>query len=392
MKQVLIINEYFFPGYKGGRPIRSILNIIHYLKSEYSFTILARDRDLGDHCRYQGIAKYIWSYLVSASVYYCTPGELRIIRWRKIINKIDYDLIYLNSYFSRLTIRTLLLRRLDLVKKRPIVLAPRGEFAKEAIKRKAYRKKIYIILSQMLSLNRNIIWHASTDDEVSDIKRVFGIVSNKIVLAKLPIEKVPDPFVRDGHNGLKTRIRPKKEPGAIRIVFLSRIVKNKNLLLAINLLSGISGSIEFNIYGPCEDRAYWNKCYAAIKKLPNNIRAIYHGGVLNEEVTDIFSEHHLLLFPTLSESFGHVISTGCMVLISDRTPWRNLDKNGVGKDIPLENTAEYKRMLSMFVDMNNNEYMIRETKAKNYIDSIMAQQQKQIREAYAKLFEKNCVR
>jgi glycosyltransferase involved in cell wall biosynthesis len=48
----------------------------------------------------------------------------------------------------------------------------------------------------------------------------------------------------------------------------------------------------------------------------------------------------MLALPSRGENFGHIVpeawAAGCPVLVSDRTPWRNLAQQGVGWDLPLE--------------------------------------------------------
>jgi glycosyltransferase involved in cell wall biosynthesis len=122
-------------------------------------------------------------------------------------------------------------------------------------------------------------------------------------------------------------------------VFISRISPKKNLLFALRMLQSVLGDISFDIYGPIEDARYWNRCEKAIGTLPPNVRVKYMGMVEHEKVGEVFAEHDLFLFPTLGENYGHVIcealSAGCPVLISDQTPWRHLQEEGAGWDIPL---------------------------------------------------------
>ncbi len=46
-----------------------------------------------------------------------------------------------------------------------------------------------------------------------------------------------------------------------------------------------------------------------------------------------------------SENFGHAInealSAGVPVVISDKTPWRNLQEKGMGWDLPLDNRRAF---------------------------------------------------
>ena len=125
------------------------------------------------------------------------------------------------------------------------------------------------------------------------------------------------------------------------MVFLSRISQKKNLDYALRVLTKTRVRIQFDIWGPLEDPAYWKKCQNLIESLPENVVARYRGTAHNSEVNKILAEYDLFFLPTCGENYGHVIaeavSAGTPVLLSDQTPWRNLQKEGVGWDLPLEN-------------------------------------------------------
>ena len=120
------------------------------------------------------------------------------------------------------------------------------------------------------------------------------------------------------------------------------------------MLKGVSGDVSFDLYGPAEDAEYWDECQGLIAALPPNIRVRYEGAIQHERVGQVFAEHDLFLFPTLGENYGHVIcealASGCPVLISDETPWRNLEAEGVGWDIPLGETERFRSVLQQCVD------------------------------------------
>ena len=50
------------------------------------------------------------------------------------------------------------------------------------------------------------------------------------------------------------------------------------------------------------------------------------------------------------------LCAGCPVLISDQTPWRDLEENGVGWDL-LSKPEMFRQVLQQYVDMNNDEYV-----------------------------------
>jgi glycosyltransferase involved in cell wall biosynthesis len=117
----------------------------------------------------------------------------------------------------------------------------------------------------------------------------------------------------------------------------------KNLEFALNALSKVKFPIVFDIYGPIEDEKYWHLCKELIDKLPTQIDVNYCGAVTPDQVSAVFSGCDLFLFPTRGENYGHVIaeslSAGTPVLLSDQTPWRDLNRDQLGWDLPLDMDA-----------------------------------------------------
>jgi len=60
------------------------------------------------------------------------------------------------------------------------------------------------------------------------------------------------------------------------------------------------------------------------------------------------------------ESFGHAIfealAVGCPVLISDRTPWKNLQEKKAGWDLPLSDIHLITKTLQIVTDMNDDDW------------------------------------
>lgn len=353
----------YLPGYKAGGPIQSLVNMVDRLGDEYSFKIVTQDRDLGDSCPYSGIKPNEWNKIGKALVYYFPPESYSIMNLRRVINQTPHDLIYLNSFFSwGFTIKPLLLRRIGLIPKHtPLVIAPRGEFSLGALKLKSFKKKTFLYIARKIGLYNGMVWQASSQYEKEDIIRVMGNVTEVVVAPDLP-----------AHFKLESSdltSNPKKA-GSIKCIFLSRISPKKNLKGALSILDGLKGQVEFNIYGPLEDTDYWKDCQTVIRNLPNNISVNYKGLLTHEEVASVFAEHHLFLFPTLGENFGHVIIeslvAGCPVLLSDQTPWRNLAQDGVGWDLPLERPELFQQVLQKCIDIGEDEFRQLSQRAREY--------------------------
>jgi glycosyltransferase involved in cell wall biosynthesis len=216
-------------------------------------------------------------------------------------------------------------------------------------------------MAKALGLYRDAVWHVSSEHEAADVQRHFGSHA-RIIVAR---DCLPD--IRD----LKAEFSPgQKVAGRLDIVFLSRICRMKNLAGALRMLQGLQGEVRMNIYGPKEESDYWRECEAIIDTLPANIRIKYCGAVAHEEVSGIMARHHLFFLPTEGENFGFAIFealvSGCPVLISDRTPWRNLQAAGCGWDLSLEQPGLFRETLQKCVDMDQAAFSALSEKAHLY--------------------------
>ncbi len=360
-KKILIFTAYYSPAVKGGGPIQSIRNLTDNLSDYFEFYIITGDRDLGDDSPFENISPNRWTIAGNSKVLYVNKKRLELGKLIDAVKQIDFDLIYLNSYFSfKFSILPLLLTKCKIVASKPVLLAPRGEFSQGALNLKKGKKRVYIYFAKLLRIYKKVYWHATAREEESDIKRT--IKTNAIV-------KVASNLTAD-YSEIQYSKSIKKLEGHLKIVFVSRIHPKKNLLQAIKILKNINGNIEFNIYGPIEDSNYWEKCNYAILDLPANISIQYKGVINHENIIETFNKHHIFLFPTLGENFGHVISEaligGCPLIISDQTPWRALEENGIGFDIDLRNIEKFTRKIQFFVDMNNIEFEVYSKNAFNY--------------------------
>jgi glycosyltransferase involved in cell wall biosynthesis len=336
--RVLVLVPFFVPSYKAGGPVKTIANMVDQLKS-LKFSVFTRDRDLGDAQPFKGIEFNHWQQVEGAVVLYATPDKLSVKYIAETIQKEQFDLLYLNSFFDPIfTIKPLIARKLGLIKVCPIVLAPRGEFSAGALGIKSFKKKLFIKISDWLGLYRDIIWQASSELEKLDIIRALNVDPSSIVIAKdLP----PKPSAFDEDSVLKAN-------ETCKIVFLSRISPMKNLDFALQTLESVKSSLVFDIYGPIEDKVYWQTCLKFIEALPSNVQVTYRGSVTPDQVAGVFSGYDLFLFPTRGENYGHVIaeslSVGTPVLLSDQTPWQGLAKDELGWDLPLEIDAFAKKI------------------------------------------------
>ena len=341
MLKILVFSDTYLPGYKGGGPVKSVKNMISSLASEFDFWIITRDRDLGDKRPYPDIKKNQWTMVENSKVYYATPDQLTIRNIVKIIEAVNFDVLYINSFFNfSFSIKPLLAIKLNILNDAPVIVAPRGEFSPGALQIKVFKKKIFIVLSKLIGLHRKIYWQATTEIEKDDIVNAFGVKERNVTVAKnLPsqIAESSESIVTDS---------------SVRAVFLSRISPKKNLDFALQVLSKSKAKIKFDIYGPIEDKTYWQSCLKLIASMPDNISVNYCGEVMPAEVSGVFSNYDLFVFPTRGENYGHVIaealSVGTPVMLSDQTPWRALESDGLGWDIPLDDFDYFVKSIDAY--------------------------------------------
>ena len=130
----------------------------------------------------------------------------------------------------------------------------------------------------------------------------------------------------------------------------------------------IDKKIVFNIYGPVDDRPYWLKCLKAISNISNPlIKVNYLGPISPNKFEEIYKEAHFSILPTLGENFGHSIyeslAHGVPVVISDQTPWKNLEHKKSGFDLKLT-SPEFKKIFNKLNNMDSKEYL-------NYCDGAL---------------------
>ncbi|MBN1545598.1 MAG: glycosyltransferase, partial [Syntrophaceae bacterium] len=322
------------------------------LGDEFQFKIITSDRDFGATNAHPEIKIDGWNGIGKADVFYASPKKRSLTGFKNLIDSTTYDVLYLNSFFSpHFTIKPLLLRKLRLIPEKPIIVAPRGEFSPGALGLKILKKRVYLLAAKALGFYRGVIWQASSEHEELDIRRCLGNTAYICIAPNLP------PMINEKNESFVVK---EKTKGSLKIIFLSRISRKKNLNGALEMLKGVKGKVQFNIYGPMEDKSYWAECQKIIGNLPGNIEVRHYGSVTHEKVGAVMGEHDLFFFPTLGENFGHVIlealCAGCPILISDQTPWHDLEKKGVGWDLPLNRPELFQEILQNCVEMDQDAY------------------------------------
>ena len=374
-KDILIIMGRYLPGYKDGGPVRSIKNLVDYLGEEYNFKILTCDRDHGDTESYPNIRINDWNRVGNADVYYVAPGGFT----RKVIIDLanKSDLVYVCGCFSDYSINTLIANRLGKIKV-PVVVAAMGLFSPMEFRLKYKKKKLFTTVFNILGMFKKIYWSTTSEMEITEICQQVITRKEQFFIAEDLPRKVDD-----------TPVIKEKQVGSLNVVWISRIAPKKNLIGAIRILQKVKANVNFTVYGPIHDDHYWEECKNELEGLPGNIKWEWKGNVDSEHVVDTLKPHHVFLFPTLGENYGHVIqealSAGCPCIISDQTPWQDLEMQGVGYVFPLDNDQPFIYAIEKYADMDSKSFQSIVNQAHDYAKSISNSKVKDT--GYRKIFD-----
>lgn len=332
--KILMLVDWFLPGYKAGGPIQSCANIAFALKDDYEMAVLTSDTDHGEQHPYEAIPSNQWLRNIDddIAIYYMRKSSMTLKQIKEEINAAEADYVYLNHLFSPyFVIYPLWLKYRGRMKSK-LVVSPRGALYDSALAVKPLKKKIVLRLFKWARIYKLVRFHATNTREKEAINKYFP-GSDIIIADNLPNTHQP-PY----------KSCPKTE-GTLKCIFIARIVAIKNLLLLLEVLSAVKAAVYFTIVGPVEDKEYWNACQEKIRLLPSHIKVEYIGPRQNSELMDLLQAHHLFILPTEGENFGHSIFeaflAGRPVLISDQTPWRNLASIKAGWDLPLNDKEAF---------------------------------------------------
>jgi glycosyltransferase involved in cell wall biosynthesis len=355
-KKILVFIDWFLPGYKAGGPVQSCANLIAHLKDFYDFSVVTRDTDYCEETPYKGITSDEWTFLPDGTrIYYISKNKLYRNTIKQILKSEEFDILYLNGvyslYFTLIPLyymKRLLSLRLDMKSSgKMVVVAARGMLADSAIAVKKTKKKIFIHSANILNLFNNVVFHATNETEASQILQNFGKIKVRIA-PNLP-----------RNLDISAKIR-QKETGILRLVNVARISPEKNLGYAIEVLANVKSKVILDVFGPVYDQQYWNECQKKIAKLPPNVKVQFKGSIPGDQLLEVFQSYDFLILPSRGENFGHVIFEsmimGCPVIISDRTPWKNLQERSAGWDIPLTEPHQFAAVIEKCAGMSEAEY------------------------------------
>ena len=347
----------FWPQKNGGGPPISLLNLVSSIQDQFDIYIISKNHELHDDRPLDGIQPG-WNQLRFGRAYYTLKGQHTLRHITSLIEEVRPDVIYQNSFFSVDDLFPVLLykRRHPQVK---VIVAPRGELYPQRIRHGWLKKEAYIQAFRLSGLLKDVYFQGTGEDECLQEQALLGIparrtlnIQNISITASLDMDRLA------------------KRPHELRLAYIARIHPAKNTLNAIQWLKSVSGSIQYDLYGPIEDQAFWCQCQKAVAELPKNITVRYMGAIEHDQVPVVLAKYHALYMPTTGENFGHSIVEAMLlgkpVIISDQTPWTDVNGNG-GYAVGLLDKEGFITALNGLSVMSEDEYLVMCRQVETYI-------------------------
>jgi len=380
-KRILVFIDWFVPGYKAGGPISSNANLLDHLSDEFEFYVITRDTDYLESKPYTQIVSNEWNTLENgAKVYYMSAECLSIRTLIRVARQVPFDAVFVNGIYS-LYFSLFPVIWFGRVKGKKVVVSARGMLSDHTFSAKKFKKKVFYFVARTLSLYRGVTIHATNEEEERQIRRNVGFRGAVRIAPNLPPCRTSLSYTSLS-----------KKNGELRIVSIARISPEKNTLFALEVLKQfaqyqdtitemVDYAIIFDLYGSVYQDNYEVQCVEVIERLPAQIKVRFCGPIEKDMVPGTLHNYHFLFMPSQGENYGHSIVesflAGRPVIISDRTPWKNLNSKfkiqnpkieiqgsgfanqksfGVGWDIPLEEPERFVEIIDYCIHMRQEEY------------------------------------
>jgi len=336
--KIFITIPWFRPAFRAGGPIQSVANLINEYTQDVKYYIFCSNVDL-NAAPLENISIGCWvRFNELTEVWYASPEKIS----EQLVNAvktISPDILYIIGLFSwHFNIVPLLFCKVP--KK---ILSVRGMLHPGALSQKKWKKKLFLQAFRTFEYQRKVVFHATDAAEVKFIRNHFGDMAEIKVAGNFP-------------NYLGTLPIAQKETGMLKLITIALISPMKNILMVLDALGAIEANVQYDIYGPIKDAAYWGECLLTIRSLPENISVIFHGELDPSKVKEKLAGNHVFIMPSKSENFGHSIfealSCGRPVITSHHTPWNQLDESLAGKNISIDTQDQMINAINFFAVMD----------------------------------------
>ena len=346
---LLIFTDWYVPGYKAGGPIQSVYQLAQLLNSQFHIKIVTRNTDYNSSTPYENIESNVWTTVQEGvEVLYLSKEQITYKKIKELVKVNKSNRLLINGLFSiYFSFLPSFFAMLFGVSKSYV--AVRGMLHASALSVKPIKKQLFLAFVRGLGLYKSKTMLASSEEEVSLIKRVLGPQTNVRLLPNLPI--TPSVFTPKVF---------KKNEDTLRLLFLGRISPEKNPITLVKALQSVSFTVNVTFCGAFNEKQYADLFEKECKLLPNCVQMTHVQHCPHHEIEALFLNHDILVLPSLGENFGHAIfesfAYSTPVIIGNNTPWKGIKSEKAGVEIEPTNSQSLLEELQFFNQLSQAEY------------------------------------
>ena len=327
-KRVLIVTRHYLPGYRAGANINLLANFVKHFGRHLQLYVVTLNCDALSQTSYTTVPTSEWiEDEQGTKIFYLPEFHINGKKWQELYRELKPDFIYLNSLFDyKFSIQWQLLKFRNKIKA-TLVINLGGDLAAIESGVRGFKKRCYLAFYNLLLQVKSTVYHAYNSSEKNLIFQKIKAERNIRIAPIMP-------------NLLDERPASPKYKYPFRICCVAPIQPVSNTLFALQVLTKIQDiPISLSIIGAVLDEKYWRLCHQFIDKLHCNVEWENIEVQRADQLAGEIARHHLFFNPSYGLNWGHHIvqslTVGTPVLISDRTPWRELTKFGIGWDLSL---------------------------------------------------------
>ncbi len=347
--KILLVSPWFHPHLeRGGTPIAAYNFAVGLASLGNSVTVLTTSNFANR--KFSFVSSY---ELENLKIFYANPilkflprSELMSFRLiRKMVHDSDkHTLIYLHTSRNLYSLTALILKKLGLIK--GYVICPHGSYTKKWVEGLGFRrtKALYIKIIENFIVENAISLHY--------LERAEAMTQSSL------ISQVPSFVVPNGihyHEGSRERSSISKHSDALRLIFVGRIHPQKNLLNLVQAINKVQKqNVSLDIYGPIDDRIYYDKVKAAA---PRNV--VFKGFIKNEELSKRLGNYDAFVLCSVVEGVSiallEALSVGLPVIYSTGLANSDsLDAHCVGINVGDASVSQLVHGIRLMADGRHN--------------------------------------